>query len=307
MRHVESVRNVMPLHAERRGRAGRMVAGLVEGRVEGGVLVVDTVTRLGEAARGAVLVAGSHGGVFAAWCAARAGVHAVLFNDASGGRDQAGIAGLAWLERLGIAAATLAHTSCRIGDGEDAWARGIVTQVNRVADGVGVASGQTARAAARWLADAPQGQAAIPALREARMPVGGFAVPVVATDSASMVEAGDARAIVCTGSHGGVLGGRPETAMRLPVLAAFFNDAGIGIDQAGISRLPHLEARGIAALTVDAASARIGDGMSTLEDGVVSHLNATALAMGAACGMATRDAVGQIAGFLARHPTRTHP
>lgn len=288
-----------------------MVAGLVEGRLEGGVLVVDTVTRLGEAARGAVLVAGSHGGVYAAWCAARAGVRAVLFNDASLGRDRAGVAGLAWLERLGIAAATLAHTSCRIGDGEDCWARGIVTQVNRVADGVGVAAGQTARAAARWLADAPQGQAAIPSLRETRHVVAGFAVPVVVMDSASMVEPGDAGAIVCTGSHGGVLGGRPETAMRLPVLAAFFNDAGVGVEQAGISRLPHLEARGIAGLTVDAASARIGDGMSTFEDGVVSHLNATARAMGAACGMATRDAVGQIADFLARQnptsPPRTHP
>jgi hypothetical protein len=277
-----------------------MVAGLVEGRLDGNVLVVDTVTRLGEAARHAVLVAGSHGGVFAAWCAARAGVRAALFNDAGGGRDGAGIAGLAWLERLGIAAATLAHGSCRIGDGEDAWARGIVTHVNRVANGVGVAAGQTARAAARWLADAPQGQAAIPALREARTPIAGFPVPVVAMDSVSLVGAEDAHSIICTGSHGGLLGGRPETAVRLPVRAAFYNDAGLGIDQAGISRLPHLDARGIAGLTVDAASARIGDGMSTFQDGVVSHLNTTARAMGAARGMATRDAVGQIAGFLAR-------
>ena len=47
------------------------------------------------------------------------------------------------------------------------------------------------------------------------------------------------------GSHGALLGGKPETAIKIPVFAALYNDADFGIDDAGIARLPVLEARGI--------------------------------------------------------------
>lgn len=276
-----------------------MVAGIVEGRLVDGVLVVDTVTRLGATARGAVLVAGSHGGVYAAWCAAKAGVRAALFNDASVGLDSAGNGGLAWMQSIGIGAATLAHTSCRIGDGEDCFARGVVSHANAMAARLGVLPGQSAREAARRLADAPVTAAPIPAMREARTAIQNFAVPVVAMDSVSLVAPEDAEAIICTGSHGGLLGGRPETAVRLPVRAAFYNDAGIGIDGAGISRLPHLDARGIAGLTVAAHSARIGDGLSTLNDGIVTRLNDAARRLGAEAGNSARQAVARIADSLA--------
>ena len=61
---------------------------------------------------------------------------------------------------------------------------------------------------------------------------------------------------------------------------ALYNDAGIGKDEAGVSRLPALDARGIAAATVSAASARIGDARSTYEDGIISRVNASAAALG---------------------------
>ena len=51
----------------------------------------------------------------------------------------------------------------------------------------------------------------------------------------------------------------------------------IGIDEAGVSRLPALDARGIAAATVSAAGARIGDARSTYEDGVLSRVNTRAV------------------------------
>jgi hypothetical protein len=279
--------------------AGHVVAGIVEGRLTDGALVVDTVTRLGEAARGAVLVSGSHGGVYAAWCAARAGVRAALFNDAGVGCCAAGIGGLAWLDALGIAAATLSHASCRIGDGEDGFSRGVISHANAHAARHGVAAGQGARDAARRLRDATPGTAPIPDIREARKSIPGFGVTVVAMDSVSLVAPEDSESIICTGSHGGLLGGRPETAVRLHVAAAFYNDAGIGIDGAGISRLPHLDARGIAGLTVAAHSARIGDGMSTFADGIVTHLNETARALGAAAKLSAREAVARIAENLA--------
>ncbi|MGH7211165.1 MAG: hypothetical protein ACREF1_06845, partial [Acetobacteraceae bacterium] len=74
--------------------------------------------------------------------------------------------------------------------------------------------------------------------------------------------------------------------------AALFNDAGIGIEWAGIARLAALDARGIAAATVAAASARIGEARSTLEDGVLSAVNASAAALGAAVGARAWDVVG---------------
>jgi hypothetical protein len=68
-----------------------------------------------------------------------------------------------------------------------------------------------------------------------------------------------------------------------------FNDAGIGIDEAGVGRLPALDSRGVAAFTVSSASARIGEGRSTFEDGIVSRVNATAARLGAAEGISARD------------------
>jgi hypothetical protein len=113
--------------------------------------------------------------------------------------------------------------------------------------------------------------------------------PLVLADSASLVAIEDIGAVVFTGSHGGLLGGRPETAIKYDVFAALYNDAGIGIDEAGLSRLPALDARGIAGVTVAAASARIGEAHSAFETGVLSRVNRSATARGAHEGMRARD------------------
>ena len=68
----------------------------------------------------------------------------------------------------------------------------------------------------------------------------------------------------------------------------------IGIDEAGVSRLPALDARGIAAATVAAASSRIGDGLSTYRDGVLSRVNASAAALGAVPGMTAEAFVARV-------------
>jgi len=100
--------------------------------------------------------------------------------------------------------------------------------------------------------------------------------------------------VVVTGSHGGLLGGRADTALKIAALAALFNDAGIGIDEAGVTRLPALDARGIAAGTVAAASARIGDARSTYEDGILTRVNRCAADFGIGPGMSAREFVAII-------------
>ena len=67
--------------------------------------------------------------------------------------------------------------------------------------------------------------------------------------------------------------------------AAVFNDAGLGADRIGVSRLPVLAARGIPAATVGCMSARIGDGRSMWKSGLISHVNAAASRVGVAPGM----------------------
>lgn len=94
-------------------------------------------------------------------------------------------------------------------------------------------------------------------------------------------------AIVVSGSHGGLSAGRFAAEARPHV--AVFNDAGVGRDRAGIAGLDELDGLGIAACTVSHDSARIGEARSTLEDGVISHVNRRAAALGAQVGAKLRD------------------
>ncbi len=121
---------------------------------------------------------------------------------------------------------------------------------------------------------------------------------IVVVDSASLVELADTGQLIVTGSHGGLLGGQPERALKTAALAALFNDAGVGMGKAGIGRLAALDARGMAAATVSADSARIGDGRSTLEDGLISHINKTARDCEARVGMTARDFLRAIAASI---------
>lgn len=264
-----------------------------------GIIVVDSVTKLDAASRGSVIVGGSHGGIFAAWLAACGGARGVILNDAGIGKDRAGIAGLAFLNDLGCAAAAVGHQTARIGDGADMMARGIIRHVNPVAAALGCMPGMTARDAAALLRErgaAPRQD--VPAISEARHTIDGpwgGRVAVCALDSNSLVRPGDAGAIVVTGSHGALLGGKPETAIRVDAFAAIYNDAGGGIDDAGFSRLPALDARGIAGATVHADTARIGDARSTYDDGIISRISTTAGRYGGQVGMTCRAFVAAMA------------
>ena len=115
---------------------------------------------------------------------------------------------------------------------------------------------------------------------------------VIAMDSITMVAPEDAGAIVVSGSHGGASSG--AYALEVPLKAAFFNDAGIGKDDAGIVALQMLQAAGVAAGTVSHTSARIGDARDCWESGVVSRCNAAARALGIEPGERLRVAINRL-------------
>jgi hypothetical protein len=251
-------------------------------------IILDSVTHLEPTHRGAVVYSASHGGLYAAAYAAAKGVAAIVLNDAGIGREQAGIAGLDLLGGLGVPAAAVSHTSARIGDGKHGAAHGTLSVVNAPATALGLAQGMACREALERLAAAALSPSPPPPeADEARSEVASTTYPgakVIVIDSASLVTPADAGRVIVTASHGGLLGGRPETAIKVPVFAAVYNDAGLGIDGAGVSRLPALDARGIAGACVSAFSARIGDGMSTYRDGLITALNATAIRHGGRIG-----------------------
>jgi len=253
--------------------------------VPGKVVVVDSVTALTLAAAGSVAVAGSHGGRYSAAVAAGFGLRGVILSDAGGGLEEAGLAGLELLQAHAIPAAVVDCWSARIGDGRDLLARGRISFVNAAAARLGCSAGQHCAEAAERLRYAAPHPPVIIRLAEARVLLRPGPVPVWGLDSNSLVRPADAGAIVVTGSHGGLLGGRPESAVKEAVRAAVYNDAGIGIDEAGLGRLPALAARGIAAATVAAATARIGDARSTWQSGIVSAVNRAAATAGARAGI----------------------
>jgi hypothetical protein len=255
------------------------------------IAVAPTITKLPADVAGRVLLTGSHGGLYPANLALAARVRALVFHDAGIGRDEAGIAALGVLGRPGIPAAAISHLSARVGDTDDMLARGRVSRANATAAALGIVPGMACREAAERMRTATWRQATAPDVAEGRevLHPEGAVRPLVLIDSASLVDAAaDRGAVIVTGSHGGLVGGDPKMALRAEGDAAAYHDAGIGIDAAGIGRLDALQARGIAAITVAAASARIGDARSVFEHGVISAANPAALARGAVIGTAAK-------------------
>ncbi len=252
------------------------------------IVCADTVTALGPEHRGQVLIGGSHGGRYAGYLAAKAGVRGVILHNAGIGKDDAGIDSLALLDGIGLAAATLDHCSARIADGHDQLARGVISHVNKTAAALGCAPGQSCRAAAELMTAAVQWTGAAPEFGEARFLLRAReragAPEVWGIDSTSLLAASDKGAVMITASHGARFGSMQNKSIAGPPLAVIFNDAGGGADDCGFSRLPALAGEDVIAATVAATSARIGDARSAWESGIISHANAPAVAAGIAPG-----------------------
>ncbi|MCA8869274.1 MAG: hypothetical protein KDA67_11535 [Rhodobacteraceae bacterium] len=253
-------------------------------------VLADSVTRLGDSAVGRVIVTGSHGGVYAAYLARRAHCRAAIFNDAGVGLDDAGIGGLKWLEVQGMAAAAVDFASADIGNAAQMFTKGRLSHVNATARKLGLMPGMSCEAAAVMLSAADMPQGPCPDIREGRkvlMPPGA-ACRLILVDSAGLIRPEDSGQVIVTGSHGALFGGDAANALKVDAMLALFNDAGGG---GGTTRLPVLDARGIAAVTVAAMSARIGDARSTYQDGIISATNATARRFGAKIGLPARHLI----------------
>jgi hypothetical protein len=242
------------------------------------VLLLDSVTKLPLQADGAVVIGGSHGAVYAAHLSARAGVRAAIHHDAGIGLAEAGVSGLPYAEKLGMAMVALATESCRIGDAQDQYARGIVSRANAQAIACGVTIGMSCKDAAERMKTAPWPHTMPPPKQEQRYLEG----KIVCLDSASLLVPEDRDRVLATGSHAAQIAGHTTAPFRPRLI--LFNDGGPGIDRGGVLGLDVLDQEGVAGAAVAARSARIGDGRSTLQDGTLSTVNQAAYRLGLRAG-----------------------
>ncbi|MBB5754829.1 hypothetical protein [Prosthecomicrobium pneumaticum] len=259
--------------------------------------VSSSATATGESP-GNVLVSGSYGGEYNAFHAAKWGIRGVVLNDAGIGFGGAGIKGLPYLDRIGLAGATADARTCHIADGEHMLEHGIISHVNEAARRLGCAVGQSVRDCAERMTKGPVVAEPPPEISGGkRFLLSGAPEPrVIALDAAPMLTPEDAGAIAITGSHAALFRGRPDNVIGPQLFAVFFNDAGVGLDGAGIARLPTLDERGMIAGTVSADSAPIGDARAAYEQGVLSHLNETARRHGGVVGEPLRAFVARLRG-----------
>lgn len=96
------------------------------------------------------------------------------------------------------------------------------------------------------------------------------------------------RDVAIAGSYSGAA--NLPHAIRQGVRGFIAHDAGVGLDRAGIGALPLGDERGLPVAAVENMSAEVSNGRSMTYQGVISHANETAMALGVETGMRALDA-----------------
>jgi hypothetical protein len=99
------------------------------------------------------------------------------------------------------------------------------------------------------------------------------------------------KVVVC-GSHGGLIAG--ALAAAAGCRAVVLNDAGMGMDLAGIEGVKRLADIGMAAAAVDCNSAEIGSAQDMYENGIISYANLVAATLGVQIGQPVLEAVEKL-------------
>jgi len=207
------------------------------------------------------------------------------------GMDGAGIAGLWYLEALDIPGAAVDVMTVELGNGVDLFERAVISRLNEPARRCGVREGMPAKEAALLMLEHDPGSVDAPSAITNRTVVHTAADgrEIVCTDSIAFGQEEDrGRNVLCTAGHTG----RSAVPYLRDVAPHGFicSDGGWGRDGSGTAGLGIVEADGLAGATVDARTARMGDGLSTWADGTISAANTLAVARGVTVGMSAREA-----------------
>ena len=236
-----------------------------------------------------VVVNASYCGVLPARFIAEQRPRGAIGVDCGVGPAGASVAGLWYLEALNIAAAVADVMTVRLGDGVDLYRQGIISFANQPARDGGVTVGMTvAQAAQCMLQFDPTARAAAAVTNRTVVDTGPDGRLVVCTDSIAFGLPEDVHNVLVTAGHTG----RSAVPYLLQVRPFGFicSDGGKGREDGGIAGLVTVEKDGLAGATVDARSARMGEGLSSYRDGTISAVNVFAAAAGVRVGMPAAQA-----------------
>jgi hypothetical protein len=267
---------------------------IVETYDAGRILVFDSATYVEDylrdhAARDDVVVAASYAGVLCAKMIMKAKPRAAIGLDCAIGKDGAGISGLWFYEALGVPAAATDVMTAEMGNGRDMYDEGVISRLNDSAQRLGLTVGMSVRDAAQALLTGAQQPASFDPARRLVIETNAHGRSIVCTDSIAFALPEDReRNVLCTAGHTGrsVI----EYFRSFRPWAFICSDGGVGKNDSGISALEIVDADGIPGASVDARTARMGDGQSTYFDGVISAANRLAKAKGVAIGQSAREA-----------------
>jgi hypothetical protein len=94
--------------------------------------------------------------------------------------------------------------------------------------------------------------------------------------------------VICSGANSSRV--MSDGVIRMSAKGAIANDAGIARNNSAVEGVMILGERGIPAASVSTLSARLGEGLSTWNDGVISVVNPAAAARGVTVGMTAKQA-----------------
>jgi len=264
--------------------------------VNGSIVCCDSAYDADERNRARdVVVNSSYSGVLPARFVTEHRPRGAIGMDCAIGPEGSAIAGLWYYEGAGIVAATADVMTARLGDGVHLYEHGVISRVNDLAARVGVAPGMPVREAAQLMLERePSAQAASEVTHRTVMDEFPTGVKIVCTDSIAFGLPEDVNNVLLTAGHTG----RSATPYLRKVHPRAFicSDGGMGADESGIAGMREVDADGIPGATVDARRARMGDGLSTWHDGIISAVNAGAAALGVSVGMTAREAAYRLAG-----------
>lgn len=206
------------------------------------------------------------------------------------GPEGSAIAGLWYLEALDIPTAVADVMTAHLGDGVHLYEHGVVSFLNQPARDCGVERGMAVSAAAQlMLAHDPASASAAEITNRTVVATSPDGRHVIATDSIAFGTDDDTdRNVLVTAGHTGR--SAVPYLRRCRPWGFICSDGGRGLDDSGIAGLKIVEADGLAGATVDARIARMGDGLSHYNDGVISALNAHAASRGVEVGMSAQAA-----------------
>lgn len=259
--------------------------------VRGRVMCMDSAYDVDEANRDRdVCVNSSYCGVLPARFIAEHRPRAAIGMDCGIGPEGSAIAGLWYLEALGIPAAVADVMTAHLGDGVHLYEHGVVSFVNQLALDCGVTAGMSVRdAAAALLDNDPVAAAASEITNRTVMETAPDGRCVVAADSIAFGTSEDTdRNVLVTAGHTGR--SAVPYLRRCRPFGFICSDGGRGMEDSGMAGLTIVEADGLAGATVDARRARMGSGLSHYHDGIISAANALAAGAGVEVGMACPQA-----------------